>query len=514
MRPLRLDLLAVASLLLFATGCSQLEGMATRYRAERMGWEAQRAETKIRIGKAEPDSATMLKIRAEYQKLRLTFRPPFVQGSGKAVEQLRRDIARQVGIAELTASRTALYAHRPDLALESARWVASIAEADTGLQRESDVAAVMALRGLRRYDEAIASMRAMLDRYPPIAPPSLAQEDQLLSIPDAIVELRGEMGDSAGEEKDRAYAVAYYRRILASRPPPILESQVRARLSRTLLEMGDADAALAEVRALRKMVSATPAVRSLEPELLYTEARIRGMQKSYKEALALYAGVVKTYPTSPFASRALLDAAVIAERTNDDAGAIARYREILNRPKPDAGVAPVAAYRMAMVNDRMGNWEEAKQILEGIPVKYPRSRAGVEAPIAIVEHYNRAHQPDAAKAALLKAVETYRSMLAQDSGSVYATVYRWNILRAYTTLKRWNDALATVDQMADLDRGAPITVEALFQGAQIAGANDDKSRSNKYLQKIVVEYPGSPRAGQVREFLKQGAGTGASRQKK
>ena len=514
MRHLRFGLLAVALLLPFVTGCSRLEGMATRYRAERMGREAQREETKLRIGKAAPDSATMLKIRAEYQKLRLTFRPPFVKGSGKAVEQLRQDIARQVGVAELTASRTALYAHRPDLALESARWVASIAEADTGLQRESDVAAIMALRGLRRYDEAIAAMRTMLDRYPPIAPPTPDQEDQILSIPDAIVELRTDAGDTAGAERERAYAATYFRRILASHPAPILEAQVRARLIRTLLETGDANAALAEVRVLHQIVSATPALRSFEPELLYTEARIRAMQKSYKEALALYAAVVRTYPASPFVARALLDAAVIAERTNDDAGAIARYRAILDRPKPDPGVAPVAAYRMAMVKDQTGNWEEAKQILESIPVKYPRSRAGVEAPIAIVDHYNRSHQQDAAKAALLKAVETYRTMLAQDSGSVYATVYRWNILRGCTTLKRWNDALETVDQMATLDRGAPITVEALFQGAQIARANGDKPRSNKYLQRIALEYPESPRGAQVRELLKQSAGTGAPLQKK
>jgi len=183
MRLLRFGLLAVAALLPLVSGCSRFEGMATRYRAERMVWEAQREETRLRIGKAAPDSATMLKIRSEYQKLRLTFHPPFIEGSGKDVERLRRDIARQVGGAELTASRSALFARRPDLALESARWVASIAQADTGLQREADLATVMALRGLRRNDEAIAAMRAMLDRYPPVASPTPEREDQILSIP-------------------------------------------------------------------------------------------------------------------------------------------------------------------------------------------------------------------------------------------------------------------------------------------------------------------------------------------
>lgn len=504
-------LLLAAAVLVLLGGCSRFEGMATRYRVERMAWQAQREETKLRVGKSEPDSMTMLKIRAVYQKLRATFHPPFLAGSGKDVEGLRRDIARQVGGAELTASRAALFARRPDLALESARWVASMADADTGLAREADLATVMALRGMRRYDEAIAAMRAMLDRYPPVPPPTPDQEDQILNVPDGIIELRTEMGDTASVGKDQAYAVAYYRRILASRPPPFLESQVRARLSRTLLEMGDADAAYAEVRVLSALVSKTPALRQLEPELLYTEARIRGTQKDYKQALVLYDLVVKSYPASPFVSRALLDAAVIAERMNDRPGAAERYRAILERPKVEAGIAPVASYRLAMVKDLMGNWDEAKQILEGIPAQYPKSRAAVEAPIAIVDHYNRSHQPDAAKAALVKAIETYRGMIAQDTASTYATIYRWNILRAYTSLQRWNDVLATVDEMAEKDKGAQITAEALFQGAQIARAHGDKAKGDIYLQRIVLEYPRSPRAEVIRKFLKENAGAATKR---
>ena len=199
-------LLAVLACAALLAGCSNLEGMATRYRAERMVWKAQRRETQLRVGKAAPDSATLLRIRAEYQKLRQTFPPPFIPGQGPGVEKIRRDVAHQVGMAELTASRIALYAHRPDLALESARWVRSIADADTALSREADVGTVMALRGLRRFDEAIATMRTMLDRYPPAAPRSPEQEDPILNVPDAIIELRGETSDSTLVSQDRALA--------------------------------------------------------------------------------------------------------------------------------------------------------------------------------------------------------------------------------------------------------------------------------------------------------------------
>jgi len=280
---------------------------------------------------------------------------------------------------------------------------------------------------------------------------------------------------------------------------------VRARLSRTLLEMGQAEAAFAEVGALRALVQQTPALRSLEPELLYTEARIRGMQKDYRSALTLYDSVVKAHSSSPFAARSLLDAAVISERMGDPNAAVTRYRALLDRRNVDPAIAPVASYRMAMVKDQMGRWEEAKEILEGIPTQYPKSRAGVEAPFAIVEHYYRSRQPDAAKAALVKAIETYRTMIRMDTVSAYATVYRWNTLRAYTALERWKEALATVDEMAENDRGAPITAEALFQGAQIARANGDKVKSDVYLQRIVLEYPKSPRAAAVRNYLQQNA---------
>jgi len=504
MRAARSILIASACAALLS-GCSQLDGMATRYRAERMAWDAQRRETQLRIGKQAPDSVTLLRIRAEYQKLRQTFRPPFIEGQGWRVEKLRRDIARQVGKSELTASRVALAGRRPDLALESARWVATIADADTGLHRDADLAAVMALRAMRRYDEAIGIMRGMLDRYPPLAPRSLDQEDPILGVPDGIIELRTDMGDSENVAADRAYAVAYYRRILAQDPPPILEAQLRSRLSRTLLEMGDANAAFAEVGALRKLAQRTPALRSLEPELLFTEARIRGMQKDYKVALAMYDNIVRTHPTSTFAARSLLDGAIVAERMGNPAGAITRYRALLDRPAIDPGIAAVASYRLAMVKDQMGNWDEAKQILESIPTKYPKSRAGVEAPFAIAEHYYRSRQPDAARGALLRAVDTYRSMIGFDTVSSYATVYRWNILRAYTTLERWKDALATVDLMAEKDRGAPIVAEALFEGARIARATGDKARSNLYLQRILLEYPSSPRAAVVRKVLEADA---------
>ena len=506
-------ILAAAGTLVIFAGCARYEGMDVLYRAERMGWHAGREERRLTMRKLAPDSATLLRVRAEYARLRATFRPPFIDGSGENVDRLRRDIAREVGAAELTAGQKALLAHRPDLALESARWVGSIAGADSSLHREADFAVATALRALKRYDEAILTMRAVLDRYPPVPPPTPDREDQILGVPDAIIQLRSEMGDSEGVRREQAAAVAYYRAILDRKPPPYLESQVRARLSRTLIEMGQGEAAFAEVTILRRLVSATPGLRSLEPELLYSEARIRGMAKENKAALDLYDLVVMTHPLSPFAARSLLDAAVICERTSDRAGALARYNALLSRPKLDPALAPVATFRMAMVKDQMGNWPEAKQALESIPLQYPQSRGAVEAPFAIVDHYMRSGEREEGKRSLANAVNIYRAMIARDTSSAYGPIYRWNILRAYAALQRWSDALTVVDEMAEKDRGEPITAEALFQGARIARTAGNKSKSDSYLQRIMLEYPTSQFAGPVRKLLSKGAGAAAGGEK-
>ncbi|MBI4364475.1 MAG: tetratricopeptide repeat protein [Candidatus Latescibacteria bacterium] len=499
----------VAALAL-TTGCSDMKGMATRYRAERMLDEARREETRLRVGNQRPDSTTLLRIHDAYSRLRGAFPAPFVDGDGAAAKALNAAMARLVGTAELTAARSAFRAGRADLALEHAKWVASVASADTGLAREADFAAVVALQGLRRFEDAIELLHGMLERYPPTPPPSMDRLDAVLEIPDGIVGIRTQLGDPEGARREQEKAVEYYRRILASSPLPLLDAQVRSRLIRMLLETGDTGSALSEITALRRLISLEPSLKSLEPEILYSEARIRGVAKDPGPALDLFDRLVMAYPGSRFGARALLDAGVLLEKHRDHAGALARYRTLLDRDPPDPEATPVAAFRLAMLEDQLGNWEDAKRTLDGIPVRFPTSRAAIEAPFAIVDHYARSRQFDATKLALHRAIDTYRKLIARDTTSASCTAYRRNIMRAYEGLELWDDALSVADEMAARDRGAAATSHALFVASQIADKIGDKSLSNSYLKKIVLEYPRFPLLELVKKRLRgRGAGTTA-----
>ena len=288
----------LAGMLVFAVGCSNLGGSATRYRVERMYLQAQREQTRLELDKSLPDSTRLLKIHDAYARLRATFRPPFVEGTGDAAKRLRAEIVRQVGMAELTSAQFALKARRSDLALEQARWIASIAAADTSLHREADFMIVAALQGLRRPDEAIAMLYGMLDRYQPLSPSRYDREDAILSVPEAIISLRSAMGDSAAARKDRGRAIEYFRAVLKTGPPPLLEAQVRAKITRSLIELGRPAEAYTEVSALRRLVSSAPELKSVEAEILYSEARIRSMGREPTAALDLFDLVVMMYPNS------------------------------------------------------------------------------------------------------------------------------------------------------------------------------------------------------------------------
>lgn len=492
---------ALAAALALSAGCSDIPGLAARYRAERMLQEARREETRLRLGRAQPDSATLLEIRRAYSRLRAAFPRPFVPGAGETARQLNAAIARQVGAAELTSAQLALVARRPDLAMEHARWVASVAEADTGMRREADFLIVATLTDQRKIDEAIQWMHAMLERYPPNAPSSPDREDRILKVPDEIIALREQTGDVAGAKAERLRALEYYRALLKAAPPPLLEAQLRAKVTHTLIELGSVAEAYAAVSALRKLVSSTPVLMPLESEILYSEARIRAMGSDPTAALDLYDLVVMMKPRSRFASKALLDSGILLERKGDLGGALARYRAAYDQSEPDPESAPVASYRAALVEDRLGNWAEAKQLLEGLPVRFPQSRATLEAPFAIAAHYTRTGQTDAMKAALGKAVNVFRALIARDSTAAICTSYRWSILRAYAGLGRWKEALAAVDEMAAKDRGTPLAAEALARGASIAKTLRDKSRSDKYLQLIIRYYPDTPYASAARQTL-------------
>jgi TolA-binding protein len=496
----RLHRCALLGAALLVAGCGAADRAAERYRAEQMAYSAQRAEREVSLGGRNTDSTALLDLRRGYMRMREIGHPPYLSGSTPRERSLGRDVLQLIASGEEQASRLALMARRPDLALENSRWIQEHAEGDLGVERQADFVAIGALRMSGRADEAVERLRGMLRRYEPAPPPrGTSLEDPILALPEMIVMIRREQGDEAAAAREIDAGLAYYEELLRRPREPMLESLIRARMVRSDLELKRGAAALEQVNALERLVAAHPELRPLEPEIRYSRAKIRAMTESDRsEAIVMLDRFAVDYPKHNLAPRAIFDAAVFLEDGKRYLDALARYRKVVAIYPRNEELAPVALFREAMLEERTGDWEQAKATLESVPVKYPRSQAAVEAPFAIAQRYYARGEKDAAKAALARAIVTYQQMISKDASSAFAAACRYNILRGQFSLGEWDKALTTIDDMVANNPRHPYTAQALLEGSKVAAANRQKDRAAGYLQQYLENFPNSPLAAQVR----------------
>jgi TolA-binding protein len=238
----------------------------------------------------------------------------------------------------------------------------------------------------------------------------------------------------------------------------------------------------------------------LEPEIRYFEASIRARRISGRDpaaGAALLDAVAAQYPKSPFAARAAFDSGVLLEENGRKREALDRYRKVSSQFPQDAA-APAAMYRRALLEDDLGDWVAAKNLLEMIPLRYPESQAALDAPMAVVRHYRATGEPEAARAALRRSLTTYQELLERRSKSAYRDAYRWSLAKAQLELGDWNGALKTIDDMVANDPMHPLTLQGLLQGAKVAEAHGQDSRAAGYLERYLAAKPGSPLEATIR----------------
>ncbi len=499
-------------LLLATVGCGEIGSMAERYRVERAIWWARHTEASARLGAQRPDSTALLGLREEYLAVPAQARHPYVRGKSEADREIGRETARLVGHAELQAARLAVEANRADLALDQMAKVAAMADADSLVRREADFFRVGTLRQSRRYAEAIQALKEILTRYQPAPPRRAGDVDPILSVPEGIVRLARDMGDAEGAKRELGAAGDYYRALLRRPQPPELEAQILARLVAVELEQADWNGAARDLAALEKLATSTPALAPVIPEVRYSQAKLVAVRsRNLSQASALLDRLASDYPESPFAARAILESGALLEQIGRKAAALARYRSAAGKYPGDLAVAPAATFRQAMLTEQLGDWEQAKNLLESIPVKYPGTEASIEAPVAIAKRYARVGNREAAESAVRRAIVVYQGMIVRDTTSAAVPVLRWSIIRCYNTIGEWGEALAWTDRMISEDMGNPLTAEALLEGARVANAHGLRDRAKGYLTEFLDHYPKSPLAPSVRqELAEHGGGRGSA----
>lgn len=500
----RILLVAAASLL--TAGCGDAPKRAALYHAEKLLYDARKAETAARLGTTPPDSAALLLLRARYLKVRAVAPGPYTVAGSAADSEIAMATIRTVGIAETQAVRMAIEARRPDLGLEAARRLESEVAGDAVTARQAAFMAVAAYQALRRFDDAAAKMKEIVKAYEPL-PPGESGEDPVLGIPEALVNLRRNLGDEEGAARELRDALTYYQSLLGKPRPPALEAQIRARLLRTYLELGQTSRGLEEVNQLERIVTGTPSLRPMLAEIYFAKGKIRAtLDRDPSDGITILDRIAVDYPNSSLAPRAIFEAAALLESKGNFEGAKQRYQSLLQRFPNAMDVAPIALYRLGITYDRMGNWPASKGILESVPARYPRSPIAAQAPMAIIQHYLAEGRKTVAQAYLVKALETYRSLIERDSAGYVAPHFRVKMFQIYASRGDSSSLYAITDEMLRNDPHHPYTAQALLEASRAAGRFGNPSRRLAYLRRFAQDFPKSPLVPEVRRELRAAGG--------
>jgi TolA-binding protein len=472
------------------------------FRAEKILYEAGHAEARARLEATSPDSTTLMALRAGYLAVRRAAPGPYGAAKGSGATPLDRDLLRAVATAEANGARLAILAHRSDLALEAATQLTTDAGEDSVTSRQAVFMKLAAFQSLRRFEDAITEMKAILKRYPP-APPPENGDDPILVLPETIVKLRRNLGDEAGAEREQRDALVYYESLLGRPLPALLEAHVRARVLRTALDLDQPGKAFAQADDLERLVRSHSELKPMMAEVAFAKGKMRAaVDRDPSEGVAILERIGTDFPGSPFAPRALLEAGLELEKKGRLEDARVRYQAVLQRYPDVADVAPQAMYRLALVQEKMGDWGTAKATLEGIPLRYPQSQPAAEAPIAVIQHYANEGRRTAAQLYFAKALETYRGLVARDSTGRYAPLFRVKMFQIYTAKQDSTGLYDVVDDMLRHDPRHPFTARALLEVSRAAEAFGNKGRAIGYLRRFLQDFPQSPLAPDVRRRLK------------
>ena len=498
--------IALALLLAVAlAGCGEAAKRADAYRVQRGLWEAYRAGQTMEIAGAAPDTTTILALRQHFVDA-VEDAYPLLQrrpgGAKRSAAEVR--LLQIVSQGEIEAARLAHAAGRPELALERCKRLVAVADGDTSVTRRADIMIAGSLRRMGKHEDAIDAMKTMMVRYPPREPDSTGVEDFVLSLPIVIVDLRKDMGDDAAMARSLTEAERYYEGlVLGGGMTPALEAQVRSRLVHVLLEQRRMPEAFAGLDSLETIVTRTPSLARMIPEIRYTRFKLQGETGNVAETIAGLERLAFIFPKSSVAPRALFDAAVLMERTNRFADAREAYARIPARYPHIPELASTSLLRQAMLEDRAGDWVKSKATLESVPANYPRTTAAAQAPLSIVEHYVRVKDRAGVDISLKKAVEQYERMVRSDSTAAGTARIRWNLLRCYLQMRDRNGVFRTVDGLADRHPKTPFAAEALLQGANYAETNNLKPVAVRFLGRYLQEFPEAPQAKLVRERVRK-----------
>lgn len=231
---------------------------------------------------------------------------------------------------------------------------------------------------VRLVQTDIAALRADVTKHDDAARANLTSAIKLLqTATDSLAKVSSRtvsiQGDVRGEMRSIKEQLLQIQQLLGQSQATI--ARLRAELAE---RAGQAPAVVPPTSGATGIVDSTAPVRTTGPLELYQNARDQLNRGSTTTARSLFQELLNNYPSHEYAPQAQYWLATTYEKEKNLGAADAAYAAVVTKYE-NAPEAPMALYKRAMLFIQQANNAKARELLEQIIKRYPRSDEAVRA---------------------------------------------------------------------------------------------------------------------------------------
>ena len=498
---------SVVTLLGFLVGSSTLGSLqgcsggpvGSNYEAERACWKAGRMEQRLGLRPQAGPDAMRPAMRA-YERILARY-PLAAAGSEPDMHQSlarsRNLAARRLASLRLAAGqRTQAVRVLWDLRDEA------LGDPATAIAFYGDLLQTMAHGG--SADSLADACREMYTKLPP------AETDgspllPVLQAPLARISAYASAGRAGEAEAAVADALSYYDRVAQEHPSTATEVvalTLKADLLARSRRVPEAVAVLERARALPNAGELAPGIGFILGQLLEQLPGTPGA------AARVYREVFGDFPGKPAALHAGIRLAMTLASSGQTDSALAVLDRVDRDSQRDPENAAQARFQKGLILAASGRRSDAIRELRAVATDFPRTRAGLLAPIQVAEYYRADNDSLAMQATLREAGHVYE-LLIQDlrsdpaQGSLVAAAID-RLMDVYLRVRDWARLAQLLEDRAAAFPDDQRSPSALNEAARVLDEKlGDRQGCIRVLQALISKYPAHPLAKAAKDRIVQ-----------
>ena len=493
-RWMRAALLTLAAATLF--GCEQDPGLADRYAAEKLAWEAAKNTHAMRTNPRLATDDMRDRVVGAYSEIVKRFPPP---PDPSVLSPAQLDVASLAARSRMRLGEMAVEAG--DLAA-AVRYFSSVRDSygfDRVVAVEGAIALAQAHERLGSWDGAVEAYAELTADWPPADSDEDVPDARIMRAPIRVAAGYVTRGDTERARRWFDTARDYYDEWISKWPDSATAEIAMSFKAETYLM----EERWTEAVGAYELLDRRYGNDGNRPGIWLTLADTYSSQLDRPEkAREYYLKVVENYPDDIAAATASLALAASEIEESRHEAARARLVDVAQRFADEEAIRATAIQYLAVSYEKQGMWENALSQLNALAREHPTTMYGLAALQHIADHYRETGDEAAEKAALAKAAEHYERVIRDYASTPAELAARGYLIDTRLKQEHWNEAakalVETAERFPDSESSPDMMLQAVALYRDRLGDSESAARVLRSMMNI---YEGRPAATQAERLL-------------